>query len=249
MKKKIMSLALALVMCLSLCVPAFAASSNNTRIIQDDNEIRIVQATLGNERYVATYNKILNTMTMERISATTGQLEASATTDLNTNQVTAATQNGISVSPENSTIPILRVSTGSRTTTSKFSYNYRNANSCTLSRPQYVGESNGVIYSFTTMERATNKSDLANFKITVENIYAKEQTIVDLVGTASFVTGCATGFLVGSGGAGVGVAIGAYLTALGFGVSAKIACNELGSLMETATTYFDSVRDDYIYYL
>lgn len=251
--KKLTAILLTFIIMLSL-VPFSSAASEITSvadrdgIIRDDDSYRVAVATVGEEQYIATYDKKADTVKLERVSNVTGEVEASVTRDMNTGY-REATKNGVvtEIMPDECVAP--RVSIGKQTTLTNYSYNYKGASSCSLGRPRFAEEPDGVIYSLLTVERASNKDYLANFKNEVGDIYAKEQTICTLVSAATFTKAVGDSMVLATSGAALGTAIGVYFTALGFGVSIKIACNELGALMNTAETTFDMVRDDYIYYL
>lgn len=72
MKKKLTSLALALVLCLSLCIPAFAANNTGTllpcgvsmRDTVDTEEFRTATTEVNGKTFVAVYDKQNNTVTV-----------------------------------------------------------------------------------------------------------------------------------------------------------------------------------------
>ena len=118
-----------------------------------------------------------------------------------------------------------------------------------LVRPKYAGEASSGGYYFRANQTTTNKSDLNEFRVTVNSIASKESELKTLVGLASFLGGFATGFAIGSGGTGFGVAVAAYLAAAGFGVAAQQKANEIGELQDTAySRYYDVFHNSVVYY-
>lgn len=250
MKKKITSLFLALVLSFSLCIPAFALSnpeialSDNVKItiLQDDSDFRIAQADYENVRFIAIYDKLNNTMSMDRYSLVTGVKEASVVTDLNDSCITTsdgtesiATQGAATAS----------ITTGSKSTSSKFSYNYSNSY-CILARPRYVGDPESGTYSFMTFEKSTNITYLDNYRAAVNDLYADEQALLANVGVTSFLAGFATSFAIATGGTGFGVSLGAYLSAAGFFGAAIIVSYQIGADQDAALVQYNHVLDDYV---
>ena len=69
------------------------------------------------------------------------------------------------------------------------------------------------------------------------------------VGTTVFFAGFATGFAIGSGGTGFGIALAAYIAAAGFGLAAQQTANEIGEKQDDAYYYyFEVFNNSSIYY-
>lgn len=180
MTKKHVCLILVLSMCLFLSGMAFAGCVNAG--VDDDSVF--YQGTDAD--YVISYDKKSNTMTIERYAQDTGVKERSAVGDLEKGTVTVQTYKNDGavetqvIENEPTGIEPQTVS-GSRTTRSKYAYNYRNSTSCYVACPAFSGNSD-AIYSFTTFEHAGNINDLDNFRDAVNQIYADEE------GLALFIT-------------------------------------------------------------
>lgn len=216
---------------------AFATPPSQTTILEDNATVRIAQAFNGNERYVSTFDKISNTITTERYSNSDGVLLAAITVDLNDETIKDANSNtGISI----------QAVVSSKYTDSVYGYEYTNDNPIEwkLTRAKYAGESNDAGYYFKTKQTSVNKSDLNSFRQAVNSIASAESELLALVGTTSFLAGFATGFTIGTGGTGFGVALGAYLAAAGFGLAAQEKSNEIGELQDDALTHYINVKNE-----
>lgn len=242
--KKIISLVLSLVMLMSISVTAFASETQALAdvgmTIEETETTRIARAYDGDTLYVSTLDKVSNTMTTERFSPD-GTRNAVATVDLNQNIISAI---------DYTTGETTRATTVSKTTESKYAYEYTNTSpkKWKLVRPKYAGEASSGGYYFRANQTTTNKSDLNEFRVTVNSIASKESELKTLVGLASFLGGFATGFAIGSGGTGFGVAVAAYLAAAGFGVAAQQKANEIGELQDTAySRYYDVFHNSVVY--
>ena len=163
--KKIISIILSLVMVLSMSVTALAAETTSiTTILRDDDMVRIAQAISGDDRYVSTFDKQNNTITTERFSVSDGTLLATATVNLSVNTITETDLNtGIAVTS----------TTQSKYTDSLYGYEYTPGSPAQwrLQRPKYNGEPEEGAYYYRTNQTTTNKSDLNNFRTTVNCIF------------------------------------------------------------------------------
>lgn len=235
--KKIISLFLVLALSVSMIGTAFAATPSPTTILEDNAAVRIAQAVNGDERYVSTFDKINNTITTERYSISDRVLLATVTVDLNDETIKETDSNaGISI----------QAVVSSKYTDSVYGYEYTNDNPIEwkLTRAKYAGETNDAGYYFKTKQTSVNKSDLDSFRQAVNSIASAESELLALVGTTSFLAGFATGFTIGTGGSGFGVALAAYLAAAGFGLAAQEKSNKIGELQDNALTYYLNVKNE-----
>ena len=244
MMKKILCLMLALAMCLSLSGMAFAGCINAG--VDDDSVF--YQGTDAD--YVISYDKKLNTMTIERYAHDTGVKERSAVGDLEKGTVTVQTYKNdgsveIQVIENEPTGIEPQTVSGSRTTRSKYAYNYRNSTSCYVACPAFAGNSD-AIYSFTTFEHAGNINDLDNFRDAVNQIHADEE------GLALFITASEATTLINE-------ALALATNPLNFGEVLKAAVNEITSSAEAqsralqigvsqdrAQVIFNRLQEDYV---
>lgn len=244
MMKKILCLMLALAMCLSLSGMAFAGCINAG--VDDDSVF--YQGTDAD--YVISYDKKLNTMTIERYAHDTGVKERSAVGDLEKGTVTVQTYKNdgsveIQVIENEPTGIEPQTVSGSRTTRSKYAYNYRNSTSCYVACPAFAGNSD-AIYSFTTFEHAGNINDLDNFRDAVNQIHADEE------GLALFITASEATTLINQ-------ALALATNPLNFGEVLKAAVNEITSSAEAqsralqigvsqdrAQVIYNRLQEDYV---
>jgi hypothetical protein len=56
--------------------------------------VRVAQEDEGDSRFISTYNKIKNTVTLQKYSISTGKLEITVVTDFNQNTLTKIDSNG-----------------------------------------------------------------------------------------------------------------------------------------------------------
>jgi len=241
--KKIISIILSLVMVLSMSVSALAAETTSiTTILRDDDMVRIAQAISGDDRYVSTFDKQNNTITTERFSVSDGTLLATATVNLSVNTITETDLNtGIAVTS----------TTQSKYTDSLYGYEYTPGSPAQwrLQRPKYNGEPEEGAYYYRTNQTTTNKSDLNNFRTTVNSLESLEEELLAQVGTTTFFAGFATGFAIGSGGTGFGIALAAYIAAAGFCLTAQQTSYEIGEKQDDAYYYYFEVSyNSSIYY-
>lgn len=238
--RKFMSIILALAMILSMSMTAFAAEANTANtyptVIMDNEDVRIVQAFDGNTRYVSTFDKANNTITTERYAAN-GCLEASAIVNIDDETIYDTTTN---------TQIETRAVVASKKTESVYAYEYTNDNpkEWKLTHAKYAGESNDAGYYFKTKQTSINADHLDEFRVTVDSLASKESELKTLVGVSAFLGGFATGFTIGTGGAGFGVALAAYLSAAGFGVAAQEKANQIGELQSTALARYTDVKNE-----
>ena len=237
--KKFMCIILSVVMLISMSTTAFAASvvrdNPYATVITDNETVRISQAFDGNVRYVSTFDKINNTITTEKFSAS-GALEATVVVDLDEQTIyDSATNNTIET----------RAVIASKKTESVYAYKYTNDNpkEWKLTRAKYAGESNDAGYYFKTKQTSVNEDNLDAFRVAVDSLASKESELKTLVGISAFLGGFATGFTIGTGGAGFGVALAAYLSAAGFGVAAQEKANKIGELQSTALARYTDVKN------
>lgn len=236
--KKFLSIILSLAMVFSMCSTAFAAETANgaITILTDNENVRIAQAIDGNTRYVSTFDKENNTITTERFSRNNGELEVSAVVDLDKEIIYDSQSNrGVST----------KAVIASKYTDSVYAYEYTNDNpkEWKLVRAKYAGESNNAGYYFKTRQTTINATNLDSFRVTVNSIASRESELRTLVGVSAFLAGFATGFTIGTGGTGFGIAVGVYLASAGFGVTAQNKANEIGELQNTALARYTDVKN------
>lgn len=237
--KKFMCIILSVVMLISMSTTAFAAGiareNPYATVITDNETVRISQAFDGDIRYVSTFDKINNTITTEKFSSS-GILEATVVVDLD--------EQTIYDSETNNTIET-RAVIASKKTESVYAYEYTNDNpkEWKLTRAKYAGESNDAGYYFKTKQTSVNEDNLDAFRIAVDSLASKESELKTLVGISAFLGGFATGFTIGTGGTGFGVALAAYLSAAGFGVAAQEKSNQIGELQSTALARYTDVKN------
>lgn len=175
MKKKILSMILSLAIIWVISVPAFATNRNEIRILQDDDNFRIAQSISDDGvKHTATYDKRINTLTFQSESIKDGQT-SSVVADMNDDQI--FTETGM-VNISANLISPTSIASGSKTTTSGFSYNYTSTY-CHLSRPQKIENSSvsGTRYTMTTVERPSNHDALISYRAAVNAISVDEKNI------------------------------------------------------------------------
>lgn len=239
--KKLLTIMLSLVMLFTMSATVFAAESSvNTIsgivITEDSESVRVAEVVDEEYRYVFTYDKGNNTMTSERFNLD-NELEVTAVVNVN--------DETIYDSKTNTTVSTRAVIT-SKYTESIYGYEYANSNpkEWKLTRAKYAYESNDAGYYFKAKQTATNKSDLDNFRIAVDKIASKESTLKVQVGITAFLGGCSTGFAIGAGPAGWGIAVSGYLAAAGFGVAAQATATEIGEWQATALARYTDVKNE-----
>jgi len=225
-------------MLFTLTATAFAAETTNgiATIITDNADIRIAETHDTENRYVSTLDKHNNTITTERFSLS-GTLEATTMVDLNC-QTIYDSQTNLTISTQ-SVI-------ASKSTESVYAYEYTNDNpkEWKLVRAKYSGESNDAGYYFKTKQTTTNKNDLTSFRQTVDSLASKESELLGQVGASSFFGGFSTGFLIGAGPAGFGIALAGYIAAAGFGITAQQTSNKIGELQSDALDFYTDVKNE-----
>lgn len=245
MKKfnKIMSLALVLILCISLAVPAFASTSNGVRILQDNETVRIAQSELDGLRFISTYNKLENTVTLETFDIASGEILSSTVTDMNSH--TTVSDKGVIV---NSPPSLFSIATGSKTTRTGFSYNYT-SNYCHISRPQKIENSgvSGTVYSLTTIDRPSNHDSLLSYRDAVNAIALSEDRIVSHTGEKTFVDAVTSALLIASviSPALFAEAIAAFCASLGYVSQIEDLSNQLAAEMDRALVHYHDIQVDY----
>ena len=249
MKKKILSMILSLAIIWVISVPAFATNRNEIRILQDDDNFRIAQSISDDGvKYTATYDKRINTLTFQSESIKDGQT-SSVVADMNDDQI--FTETGVVNISENLISPT-SIASGSKTTTSGFSYNYTSTY-CHLSRPQKIENSSvsGTRYTMTTVERPSNHDALISYRNSVNAIGVDEDNITIYTGIKVF-TDTITAVLFGvsvTTPAAFGLALGTALTGLGYSAAVQSYANQLGADMDAALIYYMDIQYDYEKYL
>lgn len=247
--KKMLSLTLAFVLCLSLSIPAFASTSGNICILRDDESVRIAQSEVDGIRYTSTHDKLNNTVSFQTQSIATGEILSIAVTDMNSHVVT--TEMETVVIAENSISPFA-IAPGSKTTEVGFTYNYTST-SCRISRPQKIenGTASGGTFSLTTVDRDSNHDALLAYRSAVNAIAADEGNIKAYTGAQKFAEGV-TAVLAGPAlvsPTAFGVALGTYFAALGFAAAVQTYSNQLGADMDDALSQYFDIHYDYVNYL
>lgn len=208
MFKKILSLGLACVMALTMGTVTLAApAERGTTILVNDSQNRIVESFSGGQRFVATYNKVDNTLSLVCYNANEEMLQSS-TVDLNNDTVLVRNEYGV----------LMAANSISKYTDSLYAYikTYGSPNKWELRRPEYLNESSDAVFYFKTNETTVNKSDLSGFRTTVNSMATLEGKLESAVGTTSALAVIA-GASAGVGGpVGWGAAAAALLAALGF---------------------------------
>ena len=250
MKKKILSMILSLAIIWVISVPAFATNRNEIRILQDDDNFRIAQSISDDGvKYTATYDKRINTLTFQSESIKDGQT-SSVVADMNDDQI--FTETGV-VNISANLISPTSIASGSKTTTSGFSYNYTSTY-CHLSRPQKIENSSvsGTRYTMTTVERPSNHDALISYRAAVNAISVDEKNIQSYTGAKKFSDGV---FAVLASvtttitPAAFGLALGTLFTSMGFALSVQSYTEQLGADMDTALMHYMDIQYDYENYL
>ncbi|WP_409967798.1 geobacillin-26 family protein [Bengtsoniella intestinalis] len=238
--KKLLSIILSLAMIFSLTATAFASElTTNTipgvTILEDNSDFRIAQAIDDNYRYVFTYNKADNTMLSERFSID-GDLEVSAFVDID-EQTIYDSQTGDTAS----TYAVV----ASQYTDSVYAYEYTNDNpkEWKLVRAKYADEDNEGGYYFKTKQTTINEDNLDEFRVAVDGIASKESTLKTQVGVTAFLAGVSTGFAIGAGPAGWGIAAAGYFAAAGFGTAAQVTTTQIAEYQSTALARYTDVKN------
>lgn len=245
MKKfnKIMSLALVLILCISLAVPAFASTSDGVRILQDNETVRIAQSESDGLRFISTYNKLENTVTLETFDIASGEILSSTVTDMNSH--TTVSDKGVIV---NSPTSLFSIATGSKSTNSGFSYNYT-SNYCHISRPQKIQNSSvsGTVYSLTTIDRPSNHDSLLSYRDAVNMIAKDEGDIIAVTGAKAFSDAVASAFLIAGTITPTAFteAIAAFFVSIGLTVQISSITNQLAVDMDRALVHYHDIQVDY----
>lgn len=240
--KKFLSIFLSLAMVLSLSTTTFATSPTSTAnaagvtILKDNETVRIAETTDGTYRYVSTLNKQNNTITSERFSLS-GELEATAIVNLDTETIYNSQTNSTT-----STRSVI----ASKKTESVYAYEYTNGNpkEWKLTRAKYANEDNDAGYYFRTKQTSVNKDDLDAFRVAVDSLASKESDLSAQVGVTIFFGAFSTGFAIGAGPVGWGIAAAGYIAAAGFGLTAQSTANQIGELQSTALAKYTDVKNE-----
>lgn len=213
--KKVLSILFAVIMLLSLSMTAFAAevpADAGTNILVDDSQYRIVESFGGGQRFVATYNKVDNTVSLVSYNADDEILHRSVT-NLNNSTVSTLDEYGVATAANSI----------SKYTESLYAYikTYGNPNEWELRRPEYLDEPSSTAFYFKTEETSVNEDDLSGFQTAVNSMYTLEGQLKSAIGTANTLAVIA-GASAGIGGpVGWGAAAAAFIAALGFDNSAQ----------------------------
>lgn len=134
----------------------------------------------------------------------------------------------------------------SKYTDSIFAYEYTNNNpkEWKLIRAKYAYEDNDGGYYFKTKKTSINKDNLEAFRVAVNGIASKESTLKTQVGITAFLGGFSTGFAIGAGPAGWGIAAAGYLAAAGFGVAAQSTVTQIAEYQSTALARYTDVKNE-----
>lgn len=236
MFKKILSLGLACIMALTMGTVAFAAPvDTGTNVLVDDSQYRIVESFGGGQRFVATYNKVDNTLSLVSYNADEEMLQSSVV-DLNDNTVLTRNEYG-AVTAANSI---------SKYTQSLYAYikTYGNPNEWELRRPQYLDEPSSSVFYFKTKETTVNKADLTSFQTDVNSMYTLEGKLESAIGT-TYTLSVIAGASAGVGGpVGWGAAAAALIAALGFANSAQNYAYEIEEKQISAWDHYYEVYNN-----
>lgn len=75
-------------------------------------------------------------------------------------------------------------------------------------------------------------------------VNVNDETIYNPKTNTTFLGGCSTGFAIGAGPAGWGIAVSGYLAAAGFGVAAQATATEIGEWQATALARYTDVKNE-----
>ena len=211
--KKIISLALSLVMLLTMSVSAFAAETEpyNTLVLKDTEAVRITQTSDDDFTYVATYDKINNTVQLVQTDNLTGEENVGEIAQIQT------------LTTDNT--PQVRASLEEKTFTNyEYEKTYGTPNKWELRRP---GDNAFNWIYFQTYETSSNKEYLKAFKDAVDDINVQEGAIVTSLGMAGLsylAAGAAGAGAIFTGGTLSAAAWGALLSAGGFSTAYVATC-------------------------
>ena len=214
------------------------------RIITDNREIRVAVTEIDGYKYVSTYNKITHDVNLERFSLITGELEATAVTNINDLSNITIIEDDEAINHTTSTVL-------SRFTDTLYAYiiTHGTTNVWELRRPRYQGEPSLGSFYFKTNQTSSNQNNLTSFRNSVDNIRQLELDFYTLVGVTSGLAAFATGFLIGSGGLGWGAAVAVYIASIGFGVAAQQKATQLGTQKNNAFhSYFQVFHNSVVFF-
>lgn len=253
MFKKLVCLMLTLV-CLLPCATAFAGCAA-TEIDATQNASRYtVSIYEGSDGYFSIIrDDCLNTITIEKYSLTTGEKKRTVVGDLDSGIVTVTsykadgTENVVIIESEITTAPDVEVQTvsGSKTTKSKFAYNYKNSTSCYVACPSFAGNANSV-YSFTTFEHAGNVDDLDDFRDAVNQIDADEKSLELYIEAGTVTTLINTALAIADNPLDFGAILKEAVAELDVVVDAQAAAYQIGVSQDRAQVLYNRLQNDYV---
>ena len=194
----------------------------------------------------------LNTITIEKYSLVTDEKICTAVADLDSGIVTVTsykadgTEDVEIMESEVLPTPDIEVQTvsGSKTTRSKYAYNYRSSTSCDVACPAFAGNAD-TIYSFTTFEHAGNVDHLDAFRDTVNQIdmfekglevYIEADTVTTLINTALAIADNPMDF---------GAILKETLTQLDVAAEAQAIAYQIGVSQDRAQVLYNRLQNDY----
>lgn len=211
--KKVISFMLVLIMVFSIPSNAFAAETEpyNTVVLKDTEAVRITQTSDDSFTYLATYDKVNNTIQLVQTDNTTGKENVGEIAQIQT----LATDNS----------PQARASLEEKTFTNyEYEKTYGTPNKWELRRP---GDNAFNWIYFQTYETSSNKEYLTAFKDAVDDINVQEGAIVTSLGMAGLsylAAGAAGAGAIFTGGTLSAAAWGALLSAGGFSTAYVATC-------------------------
>lgn len=236
MFKKILSLGLACVMALTMGTVSFAVSAEpGTNILVDDSQYRVVESFSGDQRFVATYDKVDNMLSIVSYNADE-EIVQSSMLDLDNDTVLSRNEYGV----------VTAASSISKYTESLYAYikTYGSPNKWELRRPEYLDEPSDSAFYFKTNETTKNSDDLDNFKSTVNSMATLEGKLESAIGTANLLA-VITGATAAIGGpVGWGAAAAALIAALGFNNSAQNYAYDIEEKQTEAWDYYYEVYNN-----
>ena len=232
--------------CLLPCTTAFAgctaAEVDATPLVCEDS----------NCYFSVVRDDDLNTITIEKYSLTTDEKICTAGADLDSGIVTVTsykadgTEDVEIMESEVLPTPDIEVQTvsGSKTTRSKYAYNYKSSTSCYVACPAFAGNAD-AIYSFTTFEHAGNVDHLDAFRGAVNQIYADEKSLETYIASSTVTTLINTALAIADNPMDFGAVLKEAVAQLDVVAEAQIAAYQIGVSQDRAQVLYNRLQNDY----
>lgn len=227
---------LACVMAFTMGTVALAApAERGTTILVNDSRNRVVESFSGEQRFVATYDKVNNTLSLVSYNLNEEMIQSS-TVDLNNDTVLTRNEYGV-VTTANSI---------SKYTESLYAYikTHGSPNKWELRRPQYLDEPSDSSYYFKTNETTANKSNLNGFQSSVNSLATLEGKLKSAIGTTNALAVFAGASAAVGGPVGWGAAAAALIAALGFANAEQNYAYDIEEKQVVAWDYYYEVKNN-----